>query len=247
MRRTRIAALGTAGLVALGGVALFVPAGADAATTTTSPADRASSRLTALKDALKGLVSDGTLTQAQADKVADTLADKGYGGGPGGMGHGMRGGFVGPGQLASILGISVDELHTKLEAGRTLAQIAAEKKISKATLVEKLVAAAKTQLATAVKDGRLTQARADEIAKDLTERITEMVDRAGMGRGVGRGRGPGQGPGQGPGMGHGRGMGRGGFGDGGRGGEGGTTSPSPSPSGTASNSSFDAGAVVADV
>ncbi|MFN8075592.1 MAG: hypothetical protein U0Q15_09250 [Kineosporiaceae bacterium] len=249
MRRTKLAALGTAGVLALGGAALFVPAGADAATGTTSPTDRAQARLTSLKDALKGLVSDGTLTQAQADKVASTLADKGYGGpgmggmGPGGMGmgRGMRGAFGGPEELAKILGITTEELRTKLESGKTLTQIAAEKKISKADLVAKLVAAAKTSLATAVKDGRLTQAQADTISKDLATRIGEMVDRTGPGRGMGggfghRGHGPGE-DGDGPGSG-------GGPGDGDGPGSGTST---PAPSSTTNNSSSTADAVVADV
>lgn len=226
MRRTRIAAWGAAGVLALGGAALFVPIGADAATSSSS-GDLAATRLTRIKDALKGLVSDGTLTQAQADKVADTLADKGLGGpggmgpgGMGGMGRGMHGAFAGPEELAKILGISVDDLHSKLQAGKTLAQIAAEKNISKATLIDKLVDAAKAGLATAVKDGRITQAQADQVAADLTTRITTMVDQSGMGMGPMGGHMGGHMGGMGGG-----GMGRGQWG-------GGAGSPSTSPTAT---------------
>jgi hypothetical protein len=41
--------------------------------------------------------------------------------------------------------------------------------------VSKLVAAAKARIAADVKAGRLTQAQADAIAKDLTARVTAMV------------------------------------------------------------------------
>jgi hypothetical protein len=237
MRRTKIAAMGTAGLIALGGVALFVPAGADAATGTSS-SDLAAGRLTRIKDALKGLVSDGTLTQAQADKVASTLAERGPGNGMGpdgmGPGRGMRGGFAGPDEIAKVLGMSVDDLQAKLQAGKTLAQIAAEKKIDKATLIDKLVAACTSSLAAAVKDGRLTQAQADEFAADAKTRITAMVDQAGPGR-MGQGMG-----------GMRRGMGgmnesdddTGGMGGMGRGGRRGGGDASPSPSATTDTSSF---------
>src|SRR4249919_2195410 len=71
---TVIGALAAGGLL---GVALGTPllAAADSSTPTPSstrpagPADR----LTAIKNALKGLVSHGTITQSQADKVATTL------------------------------------------------------------------------------------------------------------------------------------------------------------------------------
>jgi hypothetical protein len=178
--RTKIAAAALAtGLVAGGGAALLAPglALADTATptATASPSvtDRAASRLSALASALKGLVTDGTLTQAQADKVARTLSTADLGGGPG---HGPRAGHVSPEATASVLGITVDQLHTARESGKTLAQIAATKGISKADLVSKLVAAAKTQLATDVKAGRLTQAQADTISAGLTARVTEEVD-----------------------------------------------------------------------
>jgi hypothetical protein len=50
-------------------------------------------------------------------------------------------------------------------------------------LVSKLVTAAQSDLAAAVKAGRLTQAQADSLKTDLQARITEMVNRQGFGRG----------------------------------------------------------------
>jgi hypothetical protein len=176
MRKQMITIALASGL-GLGGAVLAVPgiaSAADSATSTT--AGGLADRVAHLKQALAGLVTDGTITQSQADKVASTLAAQAPP--PGGRGHGPGGpGRVAPETVAKILGMSVDELRTAEESGKTLTQIAAAQGISKADLVSKLVAAAKTQLAADVKAGRLTQAQADQISADLSTRIGDMVDR----------------------------------------------------------------------
>lgn len=172
-RASAIALAATVGVAGLGIGTVIGPAGAVAATSSATHA--VGDRLTAIKDALAGLVKDGTITQAQADKVATTLdrklPERRFGR------HGMRIG-AGLDEVASIIGITQDELRTQLRSGKTLAEIAKSKGISQDTLVGKLVAAAKTRLAAEVKAGRLTQARADEITKNLEARITEMVTRS---------------------------------------------------------------------
>jgi len=199
--RTKIAAVAlTAGLAA-GGVALVIPGSAFAAgsttstptSPTTSATDPAAQRLSNIKDALKGLVSNGTITQAQADKVASTLSTshRMRGGWPGGRGmrhgwpggRGMRGAHLSPGALAGVLGITTTELRTQLQAGKTLTQIAQTKGISKADLIDKLVTAAKTQLAADVKAGTMTQAQADTATSALTAGITNRVDQVRPARG----------------------------------------------------------------
>jgi DNA-binding CsgD family transcriptional regulator len=186
---TRAPALVLAGAVGLAGLGIGVvigPAGAVAATSSATQA--VSHRVDKIKDALAGLVKDGTITQAQADKVATTLDQKLS---ERGFRQGLRFG-AGLDEVADILGITPAELRTQLRSGKTLAEIAKTKNISQATLVDKLVAAAKSSLAAEVKAGWLTQARADAIAKNLSSRITEMVTRTGpMGmRGHHRGGGP---------------------------------------------------------
>jgi hypothetical protein len=193
MRKKTAATILAAGLVTGGGAALFVPSvalAADAGAGDQSATDRAATRVTAIKDALKGLVSDGTISQAQADRVAGTLAESGLGG-PGGRGGHGRGGWVSPEATAKVIGITVDQLRTALQSGQTLAQIAEAHGVAKADLIKGLVEAAKTQLAADVEAGKLTQAQADQITSDLTARVTERVDR------TGRGFGPGSGPGTG--------------------------------------------------
>jgi hypothetical protein len=194
-----VGALGLSGIAITGTALAATPGPANG--TAVSPLDR-------IKQALSGLVSDKTLTQAQADKVASTLSEAGVGpgmhGGPGmheGFGmrerFGMRGGAE-LGAAAKALGVSEADLRTALMSGKSLATVAKEKNVSVDTLVAALVTAAKADLAQAVKDGRLTQAEADARAKDLRARITDQVNSMPPTRGEGGfGRRPGGGPGEG--------------------------------------------------
>lgn len=181
MMRPKTRTVVAAGALAAASLGILAPAAIAASSDGTTVTGAVSDRVTKIKDALKGLVSDGTLTQAQADKVATTLADKlpppggpGGRGGPGGHGHGF-----GPGleAAASALGLTEDQLRTELRSGKSLADVAKAKGVSVDTLISKLVAAAKAKIAERVKAGELTQAQADERLADLKERITDMVNR----------------------------------------------------------------------
>jgi hypothetical protein len=150
--------------------------------------ESASKRFTEIRNALKGLVSDGTLTAAEADKVATAL-DKAL---PQHHGPGRHGG----GHLedaAKVLGMTVEQLRTALGTDKSLAQVAAAKGVTKADLISKMVAAAEARLSAAVKAGTITQAQADAKKAGLKEHITEAVDRVGAmkGRGGHGGRGHG--------------------------------------------------------
>src|SRR4051794_34294142 len=124
--RKKIAVVAIAGGIGLTGGMLLAPSVATAAD---GGSTKVSGRLNAIKDALKGLVSDGTITQSQADKVATTLDQKLPHRGPDGPG---RPGFgahrfgprLAPAQVAKILGLTPAELRMQLESGKTLAQIA---------------------------------------------------------------------------------------------------------------------------
>ncbi len=178
----------------LGGVtASMVVAPALAAAATGESAGAAvSERVTRVTDALAGLVSDGSISQAQADEVATTLAESlprgdGHGGGrgPGGPGFGR-----GLEAAAGVLDVTVEELRAALRDGRSLADVAEAEGISTDTLIAGLVEAAEVHLAEHVAAGRLTQAAADARTAELTERITASVEREGLpGRG-GRGGAP---------------------------------------------------------
>jgi hypothetical protein len=148
-------------------------------------------RLAALTEALAGLVSDGTLTQAQADEVASTLDEsdllRGHGGPGGWGGHGGRGGLD-LDVAAEALGVTTEELRTALAVdGTTLADVAAEEGVEVSTLVDALVASGTERLDQAVTDGRLTREEADERIAALPERVAALVEREPRGGGWGRG------------------------------------------------------------
>jgi hypothetical protein len=171
--RHKIITVAVAGVVGATSLAIAGPALAETAapgttTAATSPVDR-------IKEALKGLVSDKTITQAQADKVASTLATAGIGRGGRG-GHGPRGG-PGLAAAAAALKLTEAELRTALEGGKTLAQVAQDHDVSVDTLIAALVKAEKERIAQEVSDGRLTQAQADQRLAGLTARVTERVNR----------------------------------------------------------------------
>jgi len=187
MVRTRTRTAAVVGALALAGGALLVPAVASAQT-----ADPGS-RLSALRDALAGLVTDQKITQEQADAVAERLDEalppgRGLGHRGGGPGHGMGGGPRGHGALhlaadalAEAAGATEDELRTAFRDGTTLAELAKSKNVERSVLVDRLVAAAQERLDAAVTDERLTQEQADEREAGLAERIERLVDRAGRG------------------------------------------------------------------
>ena len=170
MKSTRTSSLLLAGAVGLAGLGVGTTLGPAAASAATSSTTAVTGRVTAIKNALAGLVSDGTLTQAQADKVATTLDTVPLGGKGGGVGHG-----VDLDTAAGVIGVTADELRTQLQAGKTLAQVAQAKGIDQDALVDKLVAAEKTRIAAAVKAGTLTQAQADAKLADLESRVTGQV------------------------------------------------------------------------
>jgi hypothetical protein len=173
------------GMLATGAVGAVAMTPASA----TTSANPVTSRLAGIKGALSGLVGDGTLTQAQADKVATALNNKlpkrgmrGPGGRFGGMGMAQA-----QAAAAKALGMSTTQLRTALQGGKSLATIAKDQKVSVDSLVKAMVTATESELAAAVKGGTLTQARADKIMSSLTQQITNRVDSVRPDRGPGNG------------------------------------------------------------
>jgi len=157
----------------------------DTSGTTDSPDTNRPDPTTKLQEVLKPLVDDGTITQAQADKVIAAIvaarpAGFPHGGGPfgGHRGPGGLGGVIGAGldTVATTLGITTEEVRTALESGQTLADLAVAHGKTAQDVIDAIVAEAKTHLDTAVTDGKLTQAQADKILTELTTRTTDFVN-----------------------------------------------------------------------
>lgn len=190
--RTSIAAVAIASVVG-GGAAGAVLSGP--ATAFAQEAEDEGSALTedasSLEDVLAELVADGTITQTQADSVATAIEEAGALRGHGHRHH--RGGFIGDGEeLATILGMTTDELSEALRSGSSIADIAAENSVDVQEIIDLLVAQAQERLDTAVAEGRLTADEAAEKSSELATRITEKVNGEFEGRGRGNG-GPGGG------------------------------------------------------
>jgi hypothetical protein len=135
----------------------------------------------ALKNALKhqvdAAVAAGRLTKAEGDELKARI-DSGQvplGLGGGGFHHGGFGAF-GLDAAASYLGLTEAQLRTQLSSGKTLAQIAKDQNKTVSGLVDAMTAAAKKQIDAAVAAGRLTRAQADQVLKDLSQRITDLVN-----------------------------------------------------------------------
>jgi hypothetical protein len=165
------------------GMALGAPtiASADSASSSSSPTAASGTDATPAKpgawvdDVFDQLVQEGTLTQAQADKVQAALEDArpafgpGGPGGPGGRGPGLD-------AAADALGVDASELRTQLQSGKSLADVAKDKGVDVQAVIDAIVAEMQSHLADAVADGKLTQAQADEMKADATERATAIVN-----------------------------------------------------------------------
>lgn len=138
----------------------------------------------ALANRVDAAVAAGQITKAQGDAMKARIATGevplvGVGPGAGPNGHGPNGHghhFADLDAAASYLGVTEAALRTSLRDGSTLAEIAKAKGKSVDGLKDALVAAAKADLAQAVKDGRVTEAMQTEILADLSDRIDDLVN-----------------------------------------------------------------------
>lgn len=150
-----------------------------------TPAQMQAAFKAALVERVDAKVAEGRLTPEQAARLKERIANAQ------GLGLGARKAFhqhakafkarlaaktkqLGP--VAELLKTTPAELRAELRAGKSLAEIAAAKGVSKTELVTAITAPVKERLAKAVASGRLTQARADELAQRLTERVTKLID-----------------------------------------------------------------------
>jgi hypothetical protein len=133
----------------------------------------------ALANRVDAAVAAGQITKAQGDEMKARIAAGEVpltGIGPGRGAHHLGHHFADLDAAASYLGITEAALQTSLSDGSTLAEIAKDNGKSVDGLKDALVAAAKADLAQAVKDGRLTEAQQTKILADLPDRIDGLVN-----------------------------------------------------------------------
>ncbi|CAN7190475.1 hypothetical protein LJR153_000471 [Paenibacillus sp. LjRoot153] len=96
---------------------------------------------------------------------------------------GDRGGFRGGNvikETATILGVEESVVQEALKADKTLAAFALEKGLSKEDYLSKLVAAETAAITADVTAGKLTQEKADERIKGLSDQLTKQIDGTGF-------------------------------------------------------------------
>lgn len=119
---------------------------------------------------LSGLVSNGTITQSQADAITKAAQDA----------RATARGVMDKNReaintvITSTLGISLDTVKSRLKAGESLATIAGDKK---AALITVISAEINKQIDAGVAAGKLTAEQATAQKAKTTERVTNMVEK----------------------------------------------------------------------
>jgi ribosomal protein S20 len=121
--------------------------------------------------AVAGAQTGGDRPPAEADRPA------------GGHGPGLD-------AAAKALNLSVDDVRSKLEGDKTIAQVAQEQGVDVQTVIDAMVADTTAHTDQAVQDGKLTADQANERKANLQERISKLVNEGKPKGGGPRGHGP---------------------------------------------------------
>lgn len=162
--------------------------------------------VSAVKVKLDEQLADGKVTQEEYDAkllkatesatnhVNAVLPERSKDEGLGGRGgEGFGGGFD---TIAEVLGLTVDELKAEIEAGKTIAAIAAEQGVDVQDIIDAQVAAMQEKLDEQLAAGTITQEQYDTKLTKATEHATNHVN--GVLPERGEGNGPGGQGGKGP-------------------------------------------------
>ncbi len=145
--------------------------------------------LAQMSEHLAQKVADGDITQEQADeklanaseRISERLSQP-FEGKPEGR-HGRRGGQQGMAVIIEQLGISGEELRAELQAGKSIADVAAEQGVSLDAIEDALMSQLSEKLAERVANGDMTQEEADEKLAEASTRIEERLTQPGGQRG----------------------------------------------------------------
>ena len=134
----------------------------------------------AFEDRIDAAVAAGRLSKAQGEELKKRIRAGDFplfgppAFGPGfGMPHPF---FHGLDAAASYLGLTEQQLESRLESGKTLAQIAKAENKSVDGLKTVMVKDAKAKLDAAVKSGKLTKADEQKVLNELEQRIDDLVN-----------------------------------------------------------------------
>jgi predicted DNA-binding protein YlxM (UPF0122 family) len=143
-------------------------------------------------------VNEGRLTQEQADRIRESLADfdgerllglaMPFGPLHGGFGRGWGGAQAIMETAAEVLGLAPEDLRSELEGGKTLGDVAEAEGVETQAIVDAVHAQVTEMLQEAVESGRLTQEQADRMLERLAECDGAQFRCLGMPFGPGPGR-----------------------------------------------------------
>lgn len=91
--------------------------------------------------------------------------------------RGNRGGGCHLEEIAAAIGIEEDALRAELEAGQSIADVAAANGVDAAVIVDLLVDSAEERIAEKVEEGRITEEEAAEKLANVEERAEDRVER----------------------------------------------------------------------
>lgn len=130
----------------------------------------------ALQEVLDSLVKDGTLTQAQADKVTSALEAKVKEQRDERKSNrdARRQEFLST--AAAAIGISATDLESQLKDGTTLADVATANNVDPNKVVDALVEKMNARIDAAVAAGTLTAEQGEQRKAQTKERVTDMVN-----------------------------------------------------------------------
>ena len=115
-----------------------------------------------------------------------------------GMGQAIRGAGARLSDIvASLTGLSIEDVQAQRAEGDSLAEIAEANGVSADDVVNEVLSARKALLDGKVADGTITRAQADAAYAQMTERVTERVSTTETGRPSWAGNGSGRGSGRG--------------------------------------------------
>ena len=130
---------------------------------------------------LIGSVALGTaLAATPTPQGTPTPFVPGSGYGRGGMmgGGAMMGGGMGlEEEVLTLLGMTREQVIAERQAGKSLLQIAQAKNVTEQQLVSTILAAKRADLDQLVRDGKLTQAQADQMYQNMQQTVPQAIKR----------------------------------------------------------------------
>jgi hypothetical protein len=134
----------------------------------------------AMEDRIDAAVAAGRLTKQQGEELKQRIESDDFPlFGPPAFEHGFGAPhpfFHGLDAAATYLGLTEAQLESRVNTGKTLAQIAKAEGKSVDGLKAAMLNDAKAKLDEAVKAGRLTKAQEQRVLKDLEQRIDDLVN-----------------------------------------------------------------------